>query len=102
MRRGSRVRFRCFVATTALEPGMPPQYGVHVLAAFTAASGIPVAVLLDAIRLALGGVVLIWFTWAASRVGMQALRNQLSVQRAGGYILRAAVLTTLVLFALTA
>lgn len=81
---------------------MPSQYGVHVLAAFSAASGIPVAMLLDAIRLALAGVVLIWFTWAASRVGMQAVRHELSSQKAGGYILRAAVLTTLVLFALTA
>jgi len=80
---------------------MPPQYGPQVLAAFSAASGIPVAVLLDATRLALAGVVLIWFTWAASRVGMQAVRHQLSYQKAGGYIFRAAALTTLVLFALT-
>ena len=81
---------------------MPSHSSAEVLAAFAAASGIPVGALLDAIRLGLGGVVLIWFAWAASRIGMQAVRQELSHQKAVGYVLRAAVLATLVLFALTA
>ena len=79
---------------------MPPQYGPYVLAAFSSASGIPVAVVLDAIRLALGGLALIWLVWAVAKVAQRALHDQLSYRKAGGYMLRAAVLTLLVLFVL--
>ena len=73
-----------------------------ILSAFAEASGLPVDMLLDGTRLALGGVVLIWFTWAVSRIGMQAVRQQMNVQQAGGYVLRAAGLTALVLIILAA
>ena len=73
-----------------------------ILSAFAEASGIPVDMLLDGTRLALGGVVLIWFAWAASRVGMQAMRQQMSLQQTCGYVLRAAGLAALVLIALAA
>jgi hypothetical protein len=75
--------------------------GAELLAAFSAASGIPAETLVDAMRLALAAIVLIWFAWAASRIGAQALRHDLAYRKAWGYILRAAVLTTLVLLVLT-
>ena len=81
---------------------MPAPASELVLSAFREASGIPVDVLLDATRLALGGVVLIWFAWAAARIGMQALRQQMTHRQATGYVLRAAGLATLVLIVLAA
>jgi hypothetical protein len=73
-----------------------------ILSAFAESSGISVDMLLDGTRLALGGVVLIWFVWAASRIGMQAVRQQMNVQQAGGYVLRAAGVAVLVLVVLAA
>jgi RsiW-degrading membrane proteinase PrsW (M82 family) len=81
---------------------MPAHASELILSAFGEASGVPVHVMLDVTRLALGGVVLIWFAWAAARIGMQALRQQMTHRQATGYVLRAAGLASLVLIVLAA